>query len=63
MGNALNFVKSNWKIGIAILGGIALVGLAKAVANKCGDDDEYYDEENHYLETTIVEALEESSSN
>lgn len=55
MGNVLNFVKSNWKIGIAILGGIALVGLAKAVANKCGDDDEYDDEEIDYIETTIVE--------
>lgn len=61
MGNALNFVKSNWKIGIAILGGIALVGLAKAVANKCGDDDEYDDEEIDYTNTklTIVEPTEE----
>ncbi len=58
MGNALNFVKSNWKIGIAILGGIALVGLAKAVVNKCGDD-EYDDEEIDYIETTIVEPTEE----
>lgn len=57
----LDFVKKNWKVGGIILGGTLVVGLAKAILNKLGDDEDSYEEETYYEAETNNENAESSN--
>lgn len=58
---ALDFVMKNWKIGGAVLGGALLVGIAKAIINKLGDDEDCYEEVTYYETETNNENAESSN--
>jgi len=58
---ALDFVMKNWKIGGAVLGGALLVGIANAIINKLGDDEDCYEEVTYYETETDNENAESSN--